>query len=144
METNNSVLKFLKVDKLIENISKYIEARFELIKLDVQEEVAGAIVKVVQLGLLLFLFLFTITFASLGLANYLNYVIESNFAGYLIVAAFYLVLALVVKASKGPIQAKVEKMTGNMFQKKDEPEVTPEMAHGISDINRGIEKPNLP
>lgn len=108
------------MEKLIENISRYLEARIELIKVEVQQKVASAIVSVVQLGAIFFLILFTVIFASAGLANFLNSVIGNSYAGFLIVAALYLVLFFIVKASHKTMQAKVEKMTDNMFaDKKD-------------------------
>ena len=107
------------MEKLIENISRYLEARIELIKVDLQQKMAGAIVSAVQLGLLIFLGLFAFLFANIALANFLNSVIGNSFGGYLILAGFYLVLAIIVKASQKPIQAKVEKMTDGMFSDKN-------------------------
>jgi hypothetical protein len=103
------------VEKLIENISRYLEARIELIKVDLQQTVAGAIVSAVQLGLIAFTLLFAFIFANLALANFLNSVIGNSFAGYLILAGFYTLLFFIVKASQKPIQARVEKMTDGMF-----------------------------
>jgi uncharacterized protein (DUF2164 family) len=138
------------VEKLIENISRYLEARIELMKVDVQQKVAGAIVSGVQLGAIFFLVLFTVLFASVGLANYLNSVIGNSFAGYLIVAAFYLVLFFIVKASHKPIQAKVEKMTDDMFTSKkdeahasDEVEVVVDRAPTETELKNGFGKNNV-
>jgi hypothetical protein len=107
--------KITTVEKLIENISRYLEARIELIKVDLQQKVAGAIVSAVQLGLIAFTLLFAFIFANLALANFLNGVIGNSFGGYLILAGFYTVLFFIVKASHKPIQARVEKMTDGMF-----------------------------
>lgn len=103
------------MEKLIENISRYLEARIELIKVDLQQKVAGAIVSAVQLGLIAVTLLFAFIFANLALANFLNSVIGNSYAGYLILAGFYTILFFVVKASQKPIQARVEKLTEGMF-----------------------------
>lgn len=95
-----------------------MEARIELIKVDVQQKVASGIVSAVQLGAIFFLILFTVIFASAGLANLLNNAIGNSYAGFFIVAALYLVLFFIVKASHKSIQTKVEKMTDNMFADK--------------------------
>ena len=108
------------MDKLVENISRYLEARIELIKVDAQQKLASAIVSAVQLGAIFFMILFFVIFASAGLANYLNSAIGNSYAGFLIVAGFYLLLFFIIKASHKPIQAKVEKMTDNMFSSKKE------------------------
>lgn len=107
------------MEKLIENISRYLEARIELMKVDVQQKLAGAIVSAVQLGLLFFMGLFAFIFLNIALANYLNSLFDNSFGGYLILAGLYIALFLVVKASHKPIQAKVEKMTDGMFSDKN-------------------------
>jgi hypothetical protein len=137
------------VEKLLENITRYLEARIELTKVDIQQKIAGAIVTGIQLGAISILILFTVLFASVGLANYLNTVIGNSFAGYLIVAAFYLVLFFIVKASHKAIQAKVEKMTDDMFSSKkekeqahahDEVEVVVDRAATDAELNGGFNK----
>jgi hypothetical protein len=129
------------VDKLIENVSRYLEARIELIKVEVQQKIASAIVSAVQLGAIFFLILFTVIFASAGLANYLNSVIGNSYAGFLIVAAFYLVLFFIVKASHKQIQAKAEKMTENMFSdEKDANKTDKEVEVVLNDASSKEEK----
>ena len=95
------------MEKLIENISRYLEARIELIKVDLQQKVAGAIVSAVQLGLIAFAVLFAFIFANLALANFLNSVIGNSYGGYLILEGFYMVVFFIVKASQKPKQARV-------------------------------------
>lgn len=111
------------MDKLVDNISRYLEARIELIKLDVQQKTAGAIVGAVQGGAIFFLMLFTLIFASIGLATYLNSVIGNPFVGYFIVAGFYLLLFAVMRLAQKAIRTKIEQATDKMFSAKDgEPE----------------------
>lgn len=138
------------MDKLIENITRYLEARIELIKIDVQQKLASAIVSMIQLGLIFFLILFMVIFASAGLANYLNSVIGNSYAGFLIVAGFYLLLFFIVKASHKAIQAKVEKVTENMFtttkekeeaHASDEVEVVVDRATTHTDIGAELNRP---
>jgi hypothetical protein len=107
------------VEKLIENITRYLEARIELIKVDLQQKIASGIVSGIQGGLIAFTLLFAFIFANLALANFLNSVIGNSYAGYLIMTGFYVVLFFVVRASQKPIQARAEKMTEGMFTDKN-------------------------
>jgi hypothetical protein len=90
------ILKFLHLDDIINSLSGYVEARVELIKIEIREEVAGIlsrglmIMLIFMIGFLFFLFL------CFGLAQYLNTLLESQFAGYLIVALFFGLVLLVL------------------------------------------------
>jgi hypothetical protein len=106
------------VEKLIENITRYLEARIELLKVELQQKVASGIVSGIQIGLTAFTLLFAFIFANLALANFLNDVIGNSYAGYLILAGFYVVLFFIAKASQKAIRSKVENMTEGMFSDK--------------------------
>ncbi len=88
------ILKFLHLDEIIENLSGYVEARVGLIKVEIREEVAG----ILSRGLMIMIFFLVgfifFLFLSFGLANYLNTRLESQFAGYMIVALFFGLLLL--------------------------------------------------
>lgn len=105
------ILKFLHLDEIINNLSGYVEARVGLIKVEIREEVAG----ILSRGLMIMVFFLVgfmfFLFLSFGLANYLNTVLESAFAGYMIIALFFgLLLGLLLVFRKSFF-----KMIGKQF-----------------------------
>ncbi len=131
------------MNKLIETISRYIETRIELIKVDLQQNIANSLVKAVQLGITIFLAFFIVSFVSIGLANLFNDLTDSPFWGYFIMAGFYLLLFLIARASQGVIQNKMEQVTGNMFKAQtDVPEGVEETAKEVMDQNESLGSPS--
>lgn len=86
---------FLKIGKLIENLTGFIRVKIELLKLDILEEISKGIASLFSLVVLLILGLFVIAFGSLALAVFLNSHYESPYLGYLVITAFYAVLLVV-------------------------------------------------
>ncbi len=84
--------KFFRFDSLTENLSGYVEARVELLKLEVREDVAKVITKALVFGVIIFLASLFILFLSLGIAFFLNRYFNEDFLGFWIVAGFYLAL----------------------------------------------------
>ncbi|MEL6561448.1 MAG: phage holin family protein [Bacteroidota bacterium] len=101
--------KILKIDQLIDHISKYIQVRLDLAKADMASQLSGVIAGVFSLVLVLFFLAFFCLFISFGIAVLLNEWLESNYGGYLIVAGFYAVLfVLAVLLSKsGVLKEKI-------------------------------------
>lgn len=114
-----TVFKFLKLDDLIENASGYLEARVELAKLEIREDVARLLSKsIVYAAIMLFAFLFLIFF-SIGLAQYLNTFFEAPFAGYLIIALIYGITFIVLLLFKNNIHKKFEKRLTDLIKSKE-------------------------
>lgn len=126
------------MDKLIENIARYLEARIELLKLDLQQQISGALVKIITFGLTFFLVPFVILFVSVGIANVLNDAIGNPYIGYFIVAGFYLALVVVIFALRGVIQSKVEEITNNLFAKKN----GDKQVEVVTTSDNGVAEPN--
>ena len=88
----DKILKFLHLDEIINNLSGYVEARVGLIKVEIREEVAD----ILSRGLMIMIFFLVgfmfLLFLSFGLANYLNTQLESESAGYMIIALFFGIL----------------------------------------------------
>lgn len=88
------LLKFLHLDGIMNSLSGYVEARVALVKYEIREEVAG----ILSRGLMIMIFFLVgfmfFLFLSFGLANYLNTRLESTFAGYMIISAFFGLLFL--------------------------------------------------
>jgi hypothetical protein len=116
----DKILKFLRLEGLIDNLSGYVEARVALVKMEIREEVAG----VLSRGLIVMLiamvgFLFTL-FVSLAAAQYLNAVMMSEYAGYVIVSLFFgLILLLLIVFRKG-IFKSFEKRFVEMIRHRQE------------------------
>ena len=114
METQekSKLFKFLRIDAIIENLTGLIEARMELAKLELKEEVAKAGARIIAGVVLAFLLVMIIIFVSITLATWLNYLLESMFFGYLIVTGFYLLVLGLLIAFKAHVwlQQKIEGM----------------------------------
>ena len=114
METQekSKLFKFLRIDAIIENLTGLIEARLELAKLELKEEVAKAGARIIAGVVLAFLLVMIIIFVSITLAAWLNYLLASMFFGYLIVTGFYLLVLVLLIAFKAHIwlQQKIEGM----------------------------------
>ena len=108
-------------DSLISNLTGYLDTRIDIIKLETQEKVKGVFVSSVHgvaLGLLGFLF---VIFGSLYLGFALNDVLDSPSAGFGLVAALYLVLAVLffVGVDKKVFQGVADKLLNNTIYKSD-------------------------
>ena len=114
METQekSKLFKFLRIDAIIENLTGLIEARMELAKLELKEEVAKAGARIIAGVVLAFLLVMIIIFVSIALATWLNYLLGSMFIGYLIVTGFYLLVLVLLIAFKAHVwlQQKIEGM----------------------------------
>jgi uncharacterized membrane protein YqjE len=102
-----SILKFLKLDGILANLTGFIETRVELMKLEVKEDVAKTLAKAaVFIGITL-VFTLVVLFISMAIA-YKIAETTGLFAGFAIVAGFYLLLALILWMSRDPLRKKLE------------------------------------
>jgi uncharacterized membrane protein YqjE len=110
----------MMIDKILENVLRYIESRFELFKLEIEESVSTAMVKLIQGLVVGILGTLVVIFLSIGLVNVLNMWLKSTFAGYFIVSGIYLLLMLgiVSKAGERKLREKIEAGVGQMFEKR--------------------------
>ena len=108
-------------DSLISNLTGYLDTRIDLVRLEAQEKAKGVFVNAVHgiaLGVLGFLF---VIFGSIYLGFALNQALESPSAGFGIVAALYLVLAVLfaVGVDKKIFQGVADKLLNNTIYKSD-------------------------
>jgi uncharacterized membrane protein YqjE len=113
----DSVLKFLKLDNLIQNLTGFVETKVELMKLEIKEDLAKGLSRVAVFIVVAFTFVLFIVFFSVALAFKLG---ESmgTFGGFAVVAAFYLLLAIVTFLLRETIFNKLEKELGEIMTKK--------------------------
>ena len=108
-------------DSLISNLTGYLDTRIDLVRLEAQEKAKGIFVSTVHgvaLGLLGFLF---IIFGSIYLGFVLNSALDSPSAGFGLVAALYLLLAILffVGIDKKVFQGVADKLLNNTIYKSD-------------------------
>jgi uncharacterized membrane protein YqjE len=106
----DTLLKFFKLDGLVDSFMGYIETRVELVKIEIREDLAHGIAKtVVYVGLGLLAFLFIILL-SMGLAFYLGTLFQGNpHIGFFIVGGFYVLVFFLVGLFRKPIEESFEK-----------------------------------
>jgi len=109
----DTLLKFLKMDSLIESITGYVETRIELLKMDMKEEVSKGIAKaLVYVVIVALVTLFILLISMAGAYKIAESVGTSG--GFAIVAAVYLLLGLLVYVFRDSITETLE----NRFQEK--------------------------
>ena len=107
-------------NKLVENVLHYIESRFELFKLEVEESLASALIGLVRGAVVAVLGTAAVLFVSVGLANLLNHWLRSPYAGHFIVGGLYLlaVLAFVTGPGERMLRQNVERGVQQAFEKR--------------------------
>jgi len=94
-DEKGKILKLLKLDKLFENLTGYIETQVELVKLDLKDQAAESIQKLIQvIVIMLFAFIFII-FISIAVSVGINILTNSNILGYIFTAGMYLIVLLI-------------------------------------------------
>ena len=113
----DSILKFLKIDGILSNLSGYVEARVELLKIEIREDIVKALTKVSIFLLLTFAFTLFILFSSVALA----YLIGRNLgmeAGFGIIAGAYFLVGLILFLFRESIGHWLEKHILEITKKK--------------------------
>ena len=112
------LFKLLRIDNLMENLTGYAEARLELFKLEIREDVAKMLSKAIIYGILaIFGFLFLI-FVSIGMAQFLNNFFSHPYVGSWIVAGVYGVAFLGLVVFRDSIDRAFEKRFLELIKRK--------------------------
>jgi hypothetical protein len=85
-----------KMDKLIGHVIECAETRFDLVAIDIQDKVSEILASMASIALVAMLLGFVVLLVSIGAAMYLSEYFESAFIGFILLAAFYLVVAVIV------------------------------------------------
>lgn len=110
------ILKFLRLDGIINNLTGYVESRVALVKIEIREEVASVLSRgLIVMGIFMVGFM-CLLFLCVGLANYLNMVLESPFAGYMIIALFFGLLLLILLVFRKALFRMLEKRFEEMIK----------------------------
>jgi hydrogenase-4 membrane subunit HyfE len=94
---------FEKAEDLAGSVKEYINTRIEYVKLTTAEKSATLIANVAAGLLLAGIFVFFLVFAGISLSIVLGQWIGQLWAGFLIVAFFYLLVGLLVWVARGSI-----------------------------------------
>ena len=103
----DTLLKFFKLDGLVDNLTGYVETRIELLKYEIKEDMAKTISKLAIVLVIALLFTFFLLFASVSIAFKIGEA-WGTFAGFGIVAGFYLVLFLIIMVFRDAISKNIE------------------------------------
>jgi len=91
------------LDRIAELLIKYIEVRSELIKIQIKEQIAQILSKLILMFIfLLFGFLIIIIF-SFAVSLYLNEILHSNYLGFVILTCFYLIVFVILVLNRKKI-----------------------------------------
>ena len=113
----DSLLKFFKLDGIASNLVGYIETRMELLKLELREDLARGLAKVIVFVMLAFVATLFIFFLSMALAYKLGEHI-GVFGGFAVVAGIYLVAGIVCYTSRDRITRLIERQVMEVTNKK--------------------------
>ena len=109
-----------RFEEIRENIFRYLEARIELFTLETRGKIEEGVVVGVHGVVLALLGAMTTIFLFSLLAAYLNYVLDSRYLGFLIVAGFFLLLTLVWLLAKDFFKAKIRVAAYSSLKKSQE------------------------
>jgi len=103
----DTILKFLKLDGLVNNLNDYVETRIELLKHEIKEDVARAIARASIFLVLMLLAGIVIVFLSVATALLLS-TYTGTAAGFAIVSGFYLLLIVIIALSRDRLSHALE------------------------------------
>ncbi|HEX7014203.1 MAG TPA: phage holin family protein [Cyclobacteriaceae bacterium] len=119
MVVKEKILKLLKLENLFESVSGYVESKLELFKMEVREEVAGIVARILVFVIIGLCFLLFLILASIGLAYYLGTLVGMT-GGILIVAGFYLLIFGLMIAFRESISEGINNMMIRMVRASKE------------------------
>ena len=105
------------MDTLIENITGYVEARIELMKIEMKEEVAKGLAKAFVFIVITAVLTLFVLLISMALAYKIGETL-GNFGGFAVVAGFYLLVGVILFLSRDSITDKLEESLEAVMNKK--------------------------
>jgi len=113
-----SILKFLKLDSLLNHVTGYVEARIELVKMEVREDVARILARAIVAVSLIFTGFLFLLFLSIGLAQLIISYTHIPYMGYWSVAGLYGFALLLVYIFRKSIYERFEKQFMEVIKRK--------------------------
>jgi uncharacterized membrane protein YqjE len=112
-----TLLKFLKLDGLIDNLTGYVETRIELMKIEIKEEVAKGMAKAMVLLVMMAVLMLAVLMVSTAVAYKIADSVGA-FAGFGIVGGFYVIVGLAIYLLRKPISEVLEKRLDEKMKSK--------------------------
>jgi hypothetical protein len=111
----------LKIGEIVQTVKGIVETKIEMVKLDIQDQFAGVLSRMIFLIMMGGSLLLVLLFLSLSLAFFLSQYFESPHMGFLIVGLLYLLVLLLLFLARDhdATQEKMQKgMKGFIFRAK--------------------------
>lgn len=114
----DKIFKILHLDNLIDNASGYVEARLELYKIEIREDVAKVLSKALIYMTIGFFGFLLLIFFSVGLALFLNRYFAEAYIGFWIIGGIYGLAFLILLVFRKSINKDFEKHFMEMIKRK--------------------------
>ena len=109
----------VKVDDIVESLTGYLEAKIELLKLDAKNTATKTAVNVAVGAIVGVFALFMLICLTISLGLWLGSLVENNAMGFLLAAAVFLGLTLLLLGVKAALLALVQKKVFPKYQHND-------------------------
>ena len=98
------------LDRWVENFEGFLEAKIELAKYDLKELLVNILTKSITVLLMAIFGLAALVYFNFGLAFFLNHIIGNEYAGFFILAGFYLLITFIFYLNRDNqnLKAKIE------------------------------------
>lgn len=113
-----SILKFLRLDTIIEHLMGYFQDKVELIKAELREELAKALAQALLVGTMILVAFMFLLFISMGLAHYIIANGYPSYIGYGAVAGLYGLLFLLFLLFRKSIYGYLEYVLRGVIKRK--------------------------
>ncbi len=113
---------FTKIEELISHVKEYADNRIKGVKLSFAEKSSKVISSLLAFFIVLFVLFFFVIFVGIAIALLLSAWIGKMYAGFLIVAGFYLLLGIIIWSAREKIIRLpiMNAMIKRMFDSEDE------------------------
>ncbi|SFC55149.1 Putative Holin-X, holin superfamily III [Flexibacter flexilis DSM 6793] len=113
--------KMLNVNEFVANLTGYLENRLALAKVEMRQEISDAIGKLMFFLVIAFVGVMALIMTSITLGAFLNFIFNSQFLGYLIVAFLYITtFGLLMRFREHPtVKGKINNAISRFFKEKN-------------------------
>jgi cytochrome c biogenesis protein CcdA len=108
MSLKDSVMGFLKIDELKDNLVKLLEAKFELKKIEIIDKAKPKIADLIFKLILSVLGLFIYVFVMMALGIFIGNLLKANWLGVLIIAVVHVIILSIFVLQKDTIMKVIE------------------------------------
>lgn len=108
-------------EELKQLVSDYVDARIELLKINVYEKIAKVIAILFSSIVIVLLFFFLVLFLSISGGFYFGTLLNNNAMGFLLVFGIYLLILVLVMAFRKNLLEKyiIDKVINTLFEKEE-------------------------